>query len=32
MTYKIERKDSFKVIGKKGTFSYEKAKEVIPLF
>lgn len=32
MTYKIERKDSFKVIGKKGTFSYENAKEVIPLF
>ena len=32
MTYKIEKKDSFKVIGKKGTFSYEKAKEVIPLF
>ena len=32
MTYKIERKDSFKVIGKKENFSYENAKKEIPLF
>lgn len=32
MAYKIERKESFKIIGKKENFSYENAKKEIPLF